>query len=94
MFFNIFASDAPAHLPQMMEFTFKNPLCPGEFGVVAGIATLFDNPKNYGQTLIDSVVDYCPASARLAVRFPDTPVSLDLWGLFHIDYKVSVWSIG
>jgi lipopolysaccharide transport system ATP-binding protein len=93
MFFDVFASDAPAHVPQMMEFTFKNPLCPGEFGVVAGVATLFNNPKSHGQTLVDNVVDYCPGAARFAVRFPDNPIQRDLWGIVHIDYKVSMQSI-
>lgn len=93
MFHGIFASDAPPHIPQMMEVTFRNQLCPGEFGVVAGIATLFDNPKNHGQTLIDSVIDYCPGGARFSVRFPDKATNRDLWGLVHLDYQVSVCSL-
>lgn len=93
MFFGIFASDAPEHIPQMMEFTFQNPLCPGEFGIVAGVATLINNPKNHGQTLIDSVIDYCPGAARFTVRFPDSSTQRDLWGIVHTDYKVSMQSI-
>jgi len=89
MFEGIYASDAAPHVPQMVEFTFKNVLCPGEYGVTAGIATLFDNPKNHGQTLIDSVIDYCPDAGRFAVRFPDFPVKRDLWGMVHVDYSVS-----
>jgi lipopolysaccharide transport system ATP-binding protein len=89
MFEGIYASDAAPHVPQMLEFTFKNVLCPGEYGVTAGIATLFDNPKNHGQTLIDSVVDYCPDAGRFSVRFPDGPVKRDLWGMVHVDYSVS-----
>ena len=89
MFEGINASDAPPNVPHMLEFTFKNVLCPGEYGVTAGIATLFDNPKNHGQTLIDSVIDYCPDAGRFAVRFPDFPVKRDLWGMVHVDYSVS-----
>ena len=89
MFEGIYASEAAPHVPQMLEFTFKNVLCPGEYGVTAGIATLFDNPKNHGQTLIDSVVDYCPDAGRFSVRFPDGPVKRDLWGMVHVDYSVS-----
>lgn len=90
MFSGIFASDAPIHTHQMMEVTFMNQLCPGEFGVEAGIATLFQNPQNNGQTLIDHVVDYCPGGTRFKVRFPDRPIEKDLWGVVHVDYNVVV----
>jgi lipopolysaccharide transport system ATP-binding protein len=93
MFSGIYASDAPRNVPQMMEFTFKNLLCPGEYGITAGIATLFDNPKNHGQTLVDSVVDYCPGAVRFNVRFPDDAVERDLWGIVHVDYQVSTRSM-
>jgi lipopolysaccharide transport system ATP-binding protein len=93
MFSGIYASDAPPGVPQMLEVTFRSPLCPGEYGVTAGIATLFDNPKNHGQTLVDSVIDYCPDAARFSVRFPDTPTKRDLWGIVHVDYEVSARSI-
>lgn len=93
MFEGIYASDAAPHVPHMIEFTFKNVLCPGEYGVTAGIATLFDNPKNHGQTLVDSVVDYCPGAARFTVRFPDYPVQRDLWGVVHVPYSVSSSSL-
>jgi lipopolysaccharide transport system ATP-binding protein len=93
MFAGIFASDAPLHIPQMMEITFKNQLCPGEFGVEAGVATLFPSPQNNGQTLIDHVIDYCPGGARFSVRFPETPIERDLWGLVHVDYDVMACSV-
>jgi lipopolysaccharide transport system ATP-binding protein len=93
MFEGIYASDATPHVPHMLEFTFKNVLCPGEYGVTAGIATLFDNPKNHGQTLIDNVIDYCPDAGRFAVRFPDFPVKRDLWGMVHVDYSVSATAL-
>lgn len=93
MFSGIYASDAPRNVPQMMELTFKNPLCPGEYGITAGIATLFDNPKNHGQTLVDSVIDYCPGAVRFNVRFPDAPTARDLWGIVHTNYQVTTRSI-
>lgn len=93
MFEGIYASAAPLHIPQMMEFTFKNILCPGEYGITAGIATLFDNPKNHGQTLVDTVVDYCPGAVRFNVRFPDASIQRDLWGIVHVDYSVSTQSL-
>lgn len=93
MFEGIYASDAAPHVPHLLEFTFKNPLCPGEYGVTAGIATLFDNPKNHGQTLIDTVIDYCPDAGRFNVRFPDLPVQRDLWGVVHVDYAVTAQAL-
>lgn len=93
MFSGHFASDAPLNVPQMMEFSFINPLCPGEYGVTAGIATLFDHPKNHGQTLVDSVLDYCPGGSRFAVRFPDRSIARDLWGIVHVDYQVSARAV-
>ena len=93
MFEGIYASDAALQTPHMLEFSFKNLLCPGEYGVTAGIATLFDNPKNHGQTLIDTVLDYCPDAARFGVRFPDYPVKRDLWGMVHVDYSVTSTSL-
>ncbi|MEI8208412.1 MAG: Wzt carbohydrate-binding domain-containing protein, partial [Methylococcales bacterium] len=93
MFSGIFASDAPLHILQMMEIRFKNPLCPGEFYINAGVATLINNPKNHGQTLIDQVIDYCPSGTLFTVRFPDSSVQLDLWGFVHVDYKVTLQSM-
>jgi lipopolysaccharide transport system ATP-binding protein len=93
MFSGYFASDAPLNVPQVMEFSFINPLCPGEYGVTAGIATLFDNPQNHGQTLVDSVLDYCPGGSRFAVRFPDSAIARDLWGIVHVDYQVSARAV-
>jgi lipopolysaccharide transport system ATP-binding protein len=93
MFAGLYASDAAPHTLQMLEFTFKNPLCPGEYGVTAGIATLYDNPRNHGQTLVDQVIDYCPGASRFAVRFPDYPVQRDLWGIVHVDYEAFGYSL-
>lgn len=93
MFAGLYASDATPQVLQMIEFTFKNPLCPGEYGVTAGIATLYDNPTNHGQTLVDQVVDYCPGASRFAVRFPDDPVQRDLWGIVHVDYEAFGYSL-
>lgn len=93
MYSDIYASDAPPHVPQVMEFTFKSPLCPGEYGVQAGIGTLDNNPTNHGQSLVESVIDFCPGATRFNVRFPDKSIGRDLWGIVHVDYKVSLRSI-
>jgi lipopolysaccharide transport system ATP-binding protein len=93
MFQGFFASDAAPHVQQMMEFQFKNPLCPGEYGVEAGIATLHEHPQRHGQTLISNVIDYCPGGARFSVMFPEGSIDKDLWGVVHIPYDVSMVAV-
>jgi lipopolysaccharide transport system ATP-binding protein len=90
---SIYASSAPPHIPQVIEFTFMNPLNPGEYGLVAGIGVLTEHPQNYGQTLIESLLDYCAGGARFSVRFPDDKTSQDLWGVVHTNYSVSSTSL-
>lgn len=93
MFFGIYASDAPPNIQHMIEFRFPNPLCPGEYGLVAGIATLLENPRYNGQTMIDNVIDYCPGASRFTVRFPVERVARDLWGLMHVNYTAAMYSL-
>jgi len=93
MFAGIFASDAPPHVIHVMDFTFDNPLCPGEYGIQAGIATLDMHPVNKGQTIINTVVDYCAGGSRFSVMFPTDQVKRDLWGVVHVDYKVEMRAV-
>jgi lipopolysaccharide transport system ATP-binding protein len=88
------ASDTAPHTEHVMEFLFHNPLCPGEYGVIAGISILADHPQNKGQTIIESVLDYCVGGARFKVMFPDREVNKDLWGVVHVDYRVSMHALG
>jgi lipopolysaccharide transport system ATP-binding protein len=88
------ASDTPPHTEHVMEFFFHNPLCPGEYGVIAGISILAGHPQNKGQTIIESVLDYCVGGARFKVLFPDREVNKDLWGVVHVDYRVSMHASG
>ncbi|MFZ2170252.1 MAG: ABC transporter ATP-binding protein [Methylococcaceae bacterium] len=90
---SIYASSAPSHIPQVIEFTFMNPLNPGEYGLVAGIGVLTEHPQNYGQTLIESLLDYCAGGARFSVRFPNKKTGKDLWGVVHTNYSVSSISL-
>lgn len=83
-----FVNTAICHNVSYVEFEFANPLCPGEFGLIAGVAVMEQNPKNYGQYVVDCVVDYCVGGARFTVRFPDTPCTHDLWGLVYAPYGV------
>jgi len=89
-FFGFHASDAPPHVPHVIEFTFQNLLCPGEYGLMAGIASLYRHPQRHGQTLIENVIDHCPGGARFTVRYPDAPVPRDFWGVVHIPYRASM----
>lgn len=75
--------------PQVVEFCFNNTLCPGEFGLIAGVAKLLHHPKNAGQMIVDQVIDYCIGGARFSVRYPEHGEDMDLWGLMHVDYKVT-----
>lgn len=89
----LYASDAAPHIGHMMEFVFSNPLCPGEYGLIAGVCVLTDHPRNKGLTLVTNVIDYCVGGARFSVRFPEERVSRDLWGVVHTDYSVAMHSL-
>lgn len=93
MFAGLYASDAPPHVVHVMDFTFENPLCPGEYGVQAGIGTLDMHPVNKGQTVVNKVVDYCAGGSRFSVMFPTEQVKRDLWGVVHVDCKVDMRAV-
>ncbi|MCA8480460.1 ABC transporter ATP-binding protein [Burkholderia multivorans] len=90
---DVFPSDATPHIQHVMEFTFANPLCPGEYGLIAGVGVTTEHPENRGQSLVTNVIDYCVGGARFSVRFPDEVVKRDLWGVVHVDYGVSMHSL-
>ncbi len=85
----IFISPDGMHTLRVIEFEFANQLCPGEYGLIAGIGLLFKSPVNKGQSLIEELSDYCVGGARFLVRFPDKDSNHDLWGLVHVPYSVS-----
>jgi homopolymeric O-antigen transport system ATP-binding protein len=74
---------------RVVEFDFVNPLCPGEYGLIAGIGTFSENPVNNGQRLVGELMDYCIGGARFAIRYPDEESRYDLWGLVHVSYSVN-----
>lgn len=90
---NLYASDAAPHIPHVMEYSFINPLCPGEYGIIAGVGTLSEHPQNKGQSLVSSVVDYCVGGARFSVRFPEMSGNFDLWGVVHVKYDVDMHAL-
>lgn len=89
----IYASDSESRTPQLIEFTFKNPLCPGEYGLVAGIGVMSAHPAQHGKTQIESLIDFCAGGARFSVQHPITECSKDLWGIVHVDYTTSSLSL-
>ena len=82
-------SPAGLHALCAIDFEFVNQLCPGEYGLVAGIGLLCGSPGNCGQSLIEELHDYCVGGARFSVRFPDQASNHDLWGLVRVPYSVS-----
>ena len=85
----VFITQDVLHTLHVIEFEFAKQLCPGEYGLIAGIGLLSQSPSNNGQSLIDELCDYCVGGARFSVRFPDKGTNLDLWGLVHVPYSVS-----
>jgi lipopolysaccharide transport system ATP-binding protein len=91
---SIYASDALTNIPHYIEFEFNNPLCPGEYSLISGIAKLVPGPLDKNKTLIESVVDYCAGGARFSVDVPTEKLNKDLWGVVHINYKSHIRSLG
>lgn len=89
----LYASDAAPQVQHMYEFVLDNSLCPGQFGLVAGVATLHQHPQNTGQSMIERVIDYCVGGARFTVPFPIESPNHDLWGIVHMDYTVASFSL-
>lgn len=87
--YGVFVSDAAINQLQMVEFTFENQLCPGEYGLVSGIGILSEHPTQHGRTVITALLDYCAGGARFTVASPSSQVDEDLWGLFRLNYQVS-----
>lgn len=85
----VVVTDASRHAPQVVEFSFKNGLCPGEFGLIAGVAKLQNHPQNGGQMVVEQVIDYCVGGARFSVRYPEHGEGMDLWGLVHVDFEAT-----
>ncbi|GGP22638.1 ABC transporter ATP-binding protein [Silvimonas iriomotensis] len=89
----VFISRNGTHTLRFIEFEFCNQLCPGEYGLIAGIGILSRNPINNGQSLVEQVIDYCVGGSRFSVRFPQNESGYDLWGLVHIPYSVSDFTL-
>ncbi|HEY0294154.1 MAG TPA: ABC transporter ATP-binding protein [Bordetella sp.] len=98
MHFNSIAQAGPLdanerNILQMMEFEFANPLCPGEYGLIAGIGGLMKNPRNHGQMIANSIIDYAAGGARFSVQFPEAECEHDLWGLVYMPFSASNYKL-
>lgn len=91
--FGIYASGRPLHIPQVVEFSFVHLLCPGEYGLVAGISVLDRHPAQNARTVIEKIIDYCAGGARFSILPPEAEVNKDLWGVVHFDYEVTTRSL-
>jgi lipopolysaccharide transport system ATP-binding protein len=84
---------AAPHIGHMLEFTFDNPLCPGEYGLVSGISIQAPPGVSPGRNIIVQVIDHCAGGARFSVRFPDPSDKRDLWGMVHVPCAVRMLSL-
>ncbi|SDU34336.1 lipopolysaccharide transport system ATP-binding protein [Pseudomonas pohangensis] len=87
----IFIPADGSHVLRVMEFTFNCPLCPGEYGLIAGIGSFVENPVNRGQLLIGEITDYCAGGARFSISYPED--GQNVWGVVHAPCSVSQYSL-
>ena len=80
---------AASDVIHVIEFDFVSPLCPGEFGFIAGMGSFKKNPQHFGRLFTDQIVDYVAGGARFRVDFPATETMQDLWGIAHTPFNVT-----
>lgn len=80
-----------SHALRVIEFTFDCPLCPGEYGLIAGVGSFVANPVNHGQLIVAGVVDYCVGGARFTIGYPED--GQNIWGVVHAPCSVSAYSL-
>ena len=79
--------------PYAIEFRYPCSLCPGEYGVQAGISSMYGHPGRHGQMLVDRVMDYCVGGARFNIRYPETQTRDDLWGVVAFNYSLELLAL-
>lgn len=86
----LYVREHPAPRTELFEFALDNKLCPGEYGLVAGVGTVSHHPHVHGLSVPSRVVDHCAGGARFTVLGPaSTRDDLDLWGLVRTEYDVA-----
>ncbi|GAB2921162.1 ABC transporter ATP-binding protein [Paraburkholderia jirisanensis] len=98
IYFNAIVHDADVaqatpQIEHMVEFSFDNPLCPGEYGLVSGITVQAPAGVSPGRNVIVQVIDHCAGGARFTVRFPPHDDKRDLWGIVHVPCTVRMVSL-
>ncbi len=73
---------------EVIELSYRCPLCPGEYGIIAGVSVMTPNPMRRTQLLTESIVDYCVGGTRFAIRYPSDEEGRDLWGLVAVEAVV------
>jgi lipopolysaccharide transport system ATP-binding protein len=87
----ISVSDVLASASAVVQFEIDAPLCPGEFGINAGIGILELHPTLNDVSVPSIVIDYCAGGSRFVISHPLKPTGeYDLWGLVHCNYNVSL----
>lgn len=89
---DVFIPADGSHVLRVVEFEFICPLCPGEYGLIAGVGIFSESPVNQGQLLLGGVIDYCVGGARFSIRYPDD--NQNIWGVVHAPCTVSAYSLG
>lgn len=73
-----------------LQFRFKNPLCPGEFGLIAGVGPLIPHPQRSGFCVPTEIVDYVVGGSRFTVSLPVVGQGKDMWGIVHTSYSAAL----
>jgi lipopolysaccharide transport system ATP-binding protein len=87
-----FLPAAPDGQEWTLDVKLRMPLCPGEYGIIAGVARCSDSLRNKGQRTVQSVIDGCFGGARFRIAYPASEHGINLWGLVHVPATVSVVS--
>lgn len=86
---NVSITHPASSVIHLIEFDFMSPLCPGEYGFIAGMGTFKKNPQHFGRLFTDQIVDYVAGGARFRVDFPVTDTMQDLWGITYTPFNVA-----
>ena len=88
---NLYINEIGINSLGWVDFRVPNRLCPGEYGVSAGLGTLERHPILQGLTVPERVIDYCVGGCRFSVEQPTTMAeNYDLWGSVWFDYDVGI----
>jgi lipopolysaccharide transport system ATP-binding protein len=74
---------------QSFKIEFEERLCPGEYGVVAGVGLVKKHPISNGLSIVETVLDHCAGGARFKIEYPVLETSKDLWGVIDSDYAIT-----